>query len=53
MPRPNHDVPGWALGGVNDYADEQDISRDEAHTELLRIALIEVGILPGCDDEDD
>lgn len=49
MPRPNHDVAGWALGGVNDYADREGISRDEAHTELLRIALKEVEILPGCD----
>lgn len=49
MPRPNHNVPSWVLGGVSDYADEQNISKDEAHSELLQIALKEVGILPGCD----
>lgn len=53
MPRPNHDIPSLLLGGVRDYAEEQDISRDEAHAELLRIALKDVGIMPGCDDTEE
>ncbi|MDL5363903.1 hypothetical protein [Halalkalicoccus sp. NIPERK01] len=55
MPRPNHDIPGLLLGGVRDYAAENDMSRDEAHAELLRIGLKEVGILPAleCDDKEE
>lgn len=50
MPRPNHDIPGILLGGVRDYAAKEEISRDEAHSRLLRIGLKEVGILPVGDD---
>lgn len=50
MPRPNHDIPGVLLGGVNDYADREEISRDEAHSRILRIGLKEVGILPLADE---
>lgn len=45
MARPNHDIPNLLLGGVRDYADEEDISNEEAHAQLLRVALKEVGIL--------
>lgn len=45
MPRPNHDLPNLLLGGVKDYADEQGISNEEAHAELLRIGLVEQGVL--------
>lgn len=45
MPRPNHDIPNLLLGGVRDYAAENDISREEAHIQLLELALKDVGIL--------
>lgn len=45
MVRPNHDLPNLLVGGVRDYAQEQDISDEEAHAELLRIALRDTGIL--------
>lgn len=45
MPRPNHNLPNLLIGGVVDYADEENMSKDEAHAELLTIALNEVGIL--------
>lgn len=52
MPRPNQDIPSLLLGGVSDYAEEQNISKDDAHAELLRIGLKEVGIL-GCEENDE
>lgn len=45
MARPSHDIPNLLLGGVRDYADEHDITSEEAHRRLLRLALKEVGIL--------
>ena len=45
MPRPNVDIPNLLIGGVKDYARREDISQDEAYTELLRIGLEEEGIL--------
>jgi hypothetical protein len=51
MPRPNHDIPNLLLGGVKAYANEHDMTNEEAHTELLRIALIETEILPGSTDD--
>lgn len=49
MPRPNVDVPYLVVGGVKDYANKHDISRDKAHEELLRSALINAGVLEGDD----
>lgn len=45
MPRPNHDLPNLLIGGVEDYARREDLSKDEAHAELLKFALTEKGIL--------
>ena len=45
MPRPNHDLPNLLLGGIKDYARREDISRDEAHADLLARGLRDVGIL--------
>lgn len=45
MPRPNIDIPNLIKGGVKDYARREDISQDEAYTELLRLGLEEEGIL--------
>lgn len=53
MPRPNHDLPSHLIGGVKDYARREDLSRDEAHAELLRFALTEAGIFAGHHIEDD
>jgi hypothetical protein len=46
MPRPNHDIPHLLLGGVRDYAEVKELSPEEAHRDLLRIALNDVGVLP-------
>lgn len=45
MARPSHDIPNLLLGGIRDYADQHDISSEEAHRRLLRRALKEVDIL--------
>ena len=45
MPRPNMDIPNLMIGGVEDYAEREDISRDEAYAKLLSIGLSEEGIL--------
>lgn len=44
MVRPNHDLPGVLVGGIKDYAEEHDISAEDAHAELLRQALVANGI---------
>ena len=49
MARPNVDVSHLVIGAVKDYANRHDISRDEAHEELLRSALINAEILDGDD----
>lgn len=46
MVRPNHDIPHKLLGAVRDYAEKQDISSEEGHKRLLRMALVAVGELP-------
>lgn len=45
MVRPNHDLPNLLVGGVRDYADREGIDDSEAHAQLLRHALRDVGIL--------
>jgi hypothetical protein len=45
MPRPNHDISNVLLGGVRDYAEANELSPEEAHRDLLRIALRDVGVL--------
>ena len=49
MARPNVDVSHLVIGAVKDYADKHDISRSEAHEELLRSALINAELLDGVD----
>ncbi|MFH5802368.1 hypothetical protein [Haladaptatus sp. CMAA 1911] len=49
MARPNVDVSHLVIGAVKDYADKHDISRSEAHEELLRSALINAELLDGED----
>ena len=49
MPRPNHNISNLLLGGIRDYADKEGLSNEEAHEELLRIALSEVGMLDRSD----
>lgn len=51
MARPNVDIPNYLIGGVKDYADENDISRDEAHAQLLKKSLSDAGII-GCSGSD-
>ena len=51
MVRPNHDIPNLLVGGIRDYASSEGISDEDAHAELLRIALSEVGIL--CNESED
>lgn len=53
MPRPNHDISNLLLGAVKDYAEEQDLSPEEAHSELLRSALEAEGIICSGDGGDD
>jgi hypothetical protein len=50
MPRPNHDLPSHLIGGVKDYAREQDIDVDEAHSQLLAYALQEAKIIECAED---
>lgn len=45
MPRPNHDISNLLLGGIRDYADREDVSVDEAHSDLLARGLRDVGIM--------
>lgn len=52
MVRPNHDIPNLLVGGIRDYADQQDIDNADAHAQLLRIGLKEVDILPSQTDTD-
>lgn len=35
MPRPNVDIAKYITGGVEDYADKHDLSRDDAYEALL------------------
>ena len=51
MPRPNHDLPNLLLGGIKDYARREDISRDEAHADLLARGLRDVGILSAVEED--
>ena len=42
MPRPTVDLPKYLIGGVEDYAKRNDISKEEAHAALLLRGLREV-----------
>lgn len=44
MARPHVDIPYYIIGGVKDYAEKHDLSRDEAHAKLLREGLVADGI---------
>ena len=52
MVRPSHNLSNVVVGGIRDYAelleDEEDreVPDEEAHERLLRIGLVEVGVLP-------
>lgn len=43
MPRPTVTIPKYIIGGVEDYAKKQGISKDHAHAALLLRGLREVG----------
>lgn len=50
MPRPNHDLPSYLIGGVKDYARREDINVDEAHSQLLAYALQKAEIIGYAED---
>jgi hypothetical protein len=50
MPRPNHDLPSHLIGGVKDYAREQNIDVDEAHAQLLGYALQKARVIECAED---
>lgn len=35
MPRPNIDIPKYITGGIDDYAKEHDLTRNEAYEAIL------------------
>lgn len=47
MARPSVEIPYHIIGGVKDYAEKHDLSRDEAHAKLLREGLVADGIFNG------
>lgn len=60
MVRPSHNLSNVVVGGIRDYAEQledeegREVPDEEAHERLLRIGLVEVGVLPpGTEDSDD
>lgn len=59
MVRPSHDLSHIVVGGIRDYAERlaaeqgSEVDPEDAHEQLLRHALVDVGVLPqGCTPDD-